>query len=247
MEVEPGLHWLHIYWVRGVSPKHSTYSNAVKDPPCAGWGHAFVIKGEKRSTVFCPYSLKAYTVPTNCSEIEEAGEPAEYPAEWLVEHIRDRWEVHQKRGWQSDYDVAAKVLTMLGEEVPDQVMKGGEVDERKKGGKEPAAELLKVVKLKGKRGQFLKWFLDNEMSGSVRGVMIEFDMTRSNALSYLHAINKDHGIGYELVGDTATIILPGDCTWPFDQEQEMRTLTEEEEDWLGEDEVSPEEEDDWLQ
>lgn len=246
MEVKPDLHWLRIYWVRGVTPKGTDYANAVKDPPCAGWGHAFVIKGEKRSTVFCPYSLRAYTVPTGCSEIEQASEPGEYPEEWLIQHIKDRWDLHQKRGWQSDYDVTAKVLTMLGQEVPDQVMKGGEVDERKKGGKEAAPELLKVVKLKGKRGQFLKWFLDNNLSGSVRGVMIEFDMTRSNALSYLHAINKDHGIGYELVGDTATLVMPEGCTWPFDTEPEMQTKTAEDEDWLGLDE-GDDEEDDWLE
>ena len=44
-------------------------------------------------------------------------------------------------------------------------------------------------------------------------------MTRSNALSYLYMLQKDHGIGYELVGDIASINLPNGCTNPFKGEQ----------------------------
>ncbi len=64
---------------------------------------------------------------------------------------------------------------------------------------------------------------------SVREAMAEFSMTRSNALSYLYMLQKDHGIGYDLVGDTATVKLPEGCTNPFDVPWGE---DEEEEDWL---------------
>ncbi len=218
MKIEGDLHWLRIYWVRGTTPRNSTYLNAVKDPPCSGWQSAFVIMGEKHSTIFCPYSFQGYPVMTDCDEIVKADEPRDdLDRGWIVDHMHKRWAEHQALGWQSDYDIAAAVLTRLGAEVPEQVQKGGEKDERRKGGKPVASSLLKPVRRDGKRGRFLQWILtDNDGSVSIRACMIQFEMTRSNALSYLHAINKDHGIGYELVGDTVTLELPPGCEDPFD-------------------------------
>ncbi len=216
MRVAEGLEWKQIYWVRGKVPRHSEYRNEVTDPPCAGWQHAYVIPGDRRSTIFCPHTFQAYAVTNASLEIRGAGEPKGYHGEGLVRLIRRNWAEYQALGYQRDYDTCALVLRRLGEEVPEQVQTGGGQDVKKRGGKPAADALTKPVKRSGKRGRFLGWFLEGGGSRSVRETMAEFSMTRSNALSYLHMINRDHGIGYGLVGDTATIDLPDDCVDPFD-------------------------------
>ena len=234
MEVLEGLEWKHIYWVRGHVPKGMQYRNAVSDPPCAGWQHAFVLVGEKLSTIFCPYSLSAYTVRNDFAEISLATEPrTEFDLESIVALMKRKWEEFQGFGFQKDYDTCALVLRKLGQEVPAQVLTGGGEDTRKKGGKPVEAALKKAVKAVSKRGKFLKWFLDNDNSRSIREAMAVFSMSRSNALSYLHMIHKDHGIGYELVGDMATVMLPEGCTDPFNMEPTaVKTEDENDDSWL---------------
>lgn len=214
-ELADGVEWLHVYWVRGDTPR-GRQRNAVKDPPCSGWQHAVVLRGPKRSTIFCPYTLEGFTVPNDCAELAgavQSRDPAD--AESVARRIRDKWNECQELGWARDYDTAALVLRRLGSEVPASLVKGGEVDTRKKGGKEVEEALKKPVKRSGKRGKFLEWFLEGGGSRSVREAMAEFGMSRSNALSYLYMLQKDHGIGYELVGDVATVSLPA-CDSPFD-------------------------------
>lgn len=226
-EVAEGLEWLHIYWIRGSAPKHARHRNDVSDPPCAGWQHAFVLPGEKRSTIFCPYSLQSYSVSNECSEIAHAKEPSgPFRPDSMRGLMELKWGEFQALGWQKDYDVCALVMKRLGWSVPVQIMTGGGEDDRKRGGKTTALALLKPVKRAGKRGRFLVWFLDNDGARSVREAMVEFSMTRSNVLSYLYMLQKDHGIGYVLVGDTATVTLPDGCKDPFD------TLPEDDDGWL---------------
>lgn len=244
MQVAEGLEWKEVYWVRGHLPKYYPTKNAVTDPPCSGWQHAFILTGEKRSTIFCPYSFGAYTVSNNCMEIVEATDPDEFRQEFMVQHMERKWAEYQGYGYQRDYDTCALVLRRLGAPVPAQIMTGGGEDDRKRGGKEVGSRLLKPVKETSKRGKFLTWFLDEDGTRSVREAMAEFAMTRSNALSYLYMLQKDHGIGYNLVGDMATIVLPEGCTDPFNEEQpeelapaqreELVTATEDEDDdsWL---------------
>jgi hypothetical protein len=43
---------------------------------------------------------------------------------------------------------------------------------------------------------------------SIREAMAELDLTRSGVLSHLFALNRDHGIGYHLQADCATVLLP---------------------------------------
>ncbi|KFH18459.1 hypothetical protein ELZ19_06945 [Brucella abortus] len=257
MQVAEGLEWLHIYWVRGDVPKNmrATYRYEVKDPPCSGWQHAFVIRGEKRSTIFCPYSFDAHTVRNDCAELMGAVEPkGDFRLEFMLGLMRKNWDEMQGRGWIKDYDTAALVFRRLGSEVPLQVMRGGEEDTRKKGGKDVANTLEKPVKLSGKRGKFLLWFLEGGGSRSVREAMAEFSMSRSNALSYLFMLRKDHGIGYELVGDVATVMLPEGCSNPFDEPWEgpdgapaSETRAEDEDDsWLEGDDGGKEDDDSWL-
>ena len=250
MQITEGLEWLHIYWVRGKTPKGSRYLNEVTDPPCSGWQHALVMRRDKRATIFCPYSFTSYSVRAVADEIEKSEEPRDQrDAEWVADLMTRKWKELQSQGAQRDYQAAAAVFRKLGVPVPEQIMKGGEEDTRKKGGKEVGSSLLKPVKLKGKRGQFLKWFMDGENSRSVREAMLEFDMTRSNALSYLYMLQKDHGIGYELIGDIATIVMPDGCSNPFDvpmEDEEPDAEPEEDLSWLDDPEDEEEDDDDWL-
>ncbi len=234
MIITEGLEWKQIYWLRGAAPKNVRYRNGVLDPPCSGWQRAFVLVGEKMSTLFCPYSLKAYTIKNTCSEIELAKEPADFNQKGMLDLMVRMWREYQGFGFQRDYDTCALILRKLGRDVPAQIMTGGGEDDRKKGGKEVAAYLLKPVKEVSKRGKFLKWFLDGDCSRSVREAMAEFAMTRSNALSYLHMIHKDHGIGYVLVGDIATVVLPPGCIDPFNEKQPATSKTKDKDDdsWL---------------
>lgn len=235
MEIAKGLNWLHIYWVRGATPTRSKYKNAVSDPPCSGWQHALVLSGEKRSTIFCPYTFEAYTVPNSCLEIATACEPKSYDLDRLYSLIKEKWKTMQEFGWQRDYDTCTLILKRLGLKVPKQIMTGGGEDNRKKGGKDVGSALLKPVKASSKRGKFLQWFLDNDNACSVREVMIEFSMTRSNALSYLYMLQKDHGIGYILVGDIATVELPAGCDDPFDKPKipKAEPVIDDDDDWLN--------------
>lgn len=216
-EIIEGLEWWHIYWVSGDLPRHSEYRNSVKNPPCAGWQHALVLRGAKRSTILCPYTLEANTVHNDAGELRGAKEPRDaVSATQIIALLHGKWAEYQSLGLTRDYDTTALVLRKLGATVPAQMLKGGETDTRQKGGKDTAYALKKPVKRSSKRGKFLEWFLDAGGSCSVREAMAEFGMTRSNALSYLYMIQKDHGIGYTLVGDMAHVALPDGCTNPFD-------------------------------
>lgn len=217
VEVVDGVEWRHVYWLRGEDVKHAKHRSEVKDPPCCGWQHAIVVPGEKRSTIFCPYTLSAYTVTNRAAELATSKDAAnDFRLDFVTKLIQDKWAECQGHGFSRDYDTAALVLKKLGAEVPAQVMRGGEEDTRTRGGKETGMALKKPVKRSSKRGKFLQWFLEGGGSRSVREAMAEFGMSRSNALSYLYMIQKDHGIGYELVGDMATVTLPDGCSSPFD-------------------------------
>ena len=208
--IADGLELRHIYWVKGQTPKGSSYNNRVSDPPTSGWSHAIVIMGEKRGTIFCPFAFESFSLKMDAAEIAQS-KPSEVTPErieWFKKHLLARWNEYQTLGLLKDYDTAALIMKRLGLEPPADLLKGGEEDTRTRGGKEVSTKLLKPVKRNGKRGRFLQYFLDNDGSRSVREVMAEMEMTRSNALSYLFTLNKDHGIGYHLIGDTATLELP---------------------------------------
>ncbi len=238
MNVADGLEWLQIYWIRGVSSKQLTNRNEVHDPPSNGWALAFAMPGEKRTTLFCPYSFTAFTVSNGSGEMRMAKEPKEFRQDFVVDMLRRKWDAFQSYGHRVDYNTAAMVFKRMGEQVPEEKMTGGEEDTRKKGGKAVGSKLLKPVKRKGKRGKFLEWFLEADGVRSVREAMAEFGMTRSNVLSYLYMIRKDHGIGYELVGDTVTVELPEGCETPFvDGQPAVRGEPKK---------VEPADEDDWL-
>lgn len=236
MRAAEGLEWKHVFWLCGDSPSSATLRNDVKDPPCNGWQHAFVVTGEKRSTIFCPYTMSGYQVSNHSLEIAGAVEPkAPFRRDWAVALILKNWSDRQRLGLPADLDTAALVLKKLGAEVPTIVLaKDGTEDNRSRGGKPAGPYLAKAVPETGKRGTFLKWFLAADGVRSVREAMAEFGMTRSNVLSYLHALNKDHGIGYDLVGDAARLTLPEGCATPFEDQDVVALLEEPTDDdsWL---------------
>lgn len=234
MNVGDGLDWTHVFWISGSAPKDAEHRNEILDPPCNGWQHAFMMRGEKRTVIFCPYSMQSHQVTNQSLEVLGAKEPAKFRRDFVVDLMLSKWAEHQRLGMSADYDTAAMVLKKLGAEVPTIIItKDGTEDTRSRGGKSAEDRLLKPVKRDGKRGVFLAWFQEGGNTRSVREAMAHFDMTRSNVLSYLHQLNKDHGLGYDLVGDAATIILPDGCEDPFAMRVEVSDSKEADDDsWL---------------
>ncbi len=241
MKVVDGLEFMSIDYICGMAPKSFKYKNAITDPPNMGRGLAFIMRGEKRSTIFCPYSFNSYQVHNECFEMNSLKEPrGDFNMDFWRKFFPRKWAQHQKFGYMRDYNMCARVLKMLGIPVPANTMIGGGEDTRKRGGKTVAPKLLRVVNHKSKRGKFLAWFLESEgYTRSIREAMAEFEITRSNTLSYLHMLNKDHGLGYEIIGDLAVVELPVGCTDPF---TESESNTENPDDsWLDGDN-----DDSWL-
>lgn len=239
--VAEGLFFGRIYWVMGDMPSTSRQRNDVKSPPNAGWSHAFLIdKGGKMVTLFCPYTLEGFQVTRNCSEIGSMQMDERYvPSpvnpmlnvvdgwqEWtpdrharLLAMILKAWDMAGRLSLPNkDYDTAALVISMMGGNVPLRVLAEGAEPDKPRGGKEAdVLGLLKPVKKDSKRGLVLQFFLPQPRS--IREAMAEFGYSRSNVLSHLFILQKDHGIGYTLTGDAATITLPPGCTDPFAEGQ----------------------------
>jgi len=244
MWLAEGLELVRIYYQRG-NVKTQTLHYEVKDPPTSGWQNALIMRGSKRTIIFCPYTLHSWNVTNSAGELKNRKD-----FEWSHDEFKKvqallikNWDLYQELGQHKDYDTAARVFKLMGVKAPDQKIKGGDLDTRKKGGKTVEGELKKSVKLSGKRGKFLEYFLNGGGTMPIRDVMAEFGMSRSNALSYLYMLQKDHGIGYELVGDSATVMLPEGCHNPFDVEWGE----EPDEDLdIGLDDPEEDDDDSWL-
>lgn len=212
---------LRIYWVKGTGAKHWEHPQGVFDPPCSGWQMAFVIRGEKRSTIFCPYTYQGYAVKNVCGELRAGREPTDFDLERFHKITLRNWHRWHSLGVQKDFDTAAVVFNKLGWEVPINLpasAKANAAAPAKKSGKTPAPTLTKPVKRKGKRGEFLAWLMAQKGLCSIREAMAQFSMSRSNALSYMFMLHRDHGIGYEVVGDSLAVLLPETCVCPFDED-----------------------------
>jgi hypothetical protein len=217
-----GVAYRRVYYVRGGKAKHWVNTWFVKDPPTSGFARAFVLGGEsaKKLTIFCPFTLQSYSVPRIAGELLEELELTENQLLALVETMTTKWNEYIRYGFQRDYDVAALVLTKLGADVPTASLTDTTIErapgaappkERKerKGGKPCAAALKKPVDRTSKRGKVADFFLGSEQK-SVRECMARLEMTRNSVLSALHVLNKDHGVGYSVVNDTASIVIPPD-------------------------------------
>ena len=209
----------------------------VKDPPNTGGSRALVVwpedsqpetnskrkkKVAKRVTIFCPYTLSAYQVRFTAREVAQQ---KAYPLtpkliDSLESIINRNWKMYAGFGFQKAYDVAALVLTRLGKPVPNYMspkLENLEYDEENvpnRHGKPVAGSLLRPVNASSKRGQVCGFFMEDG-AGSIREAMAKFDMSRSGVLTHLHGLHKDHGLGYVLQGDMATLMLPQGCTDPM--------------------------------
>lgn len=210
----------------------------VRDPPTSGWSRCFVIQPDesgrkaKRLTVFCPYTLFAYTVTPKAREV--AGlQPMDLTDKLvakLTAIITKNWEAFSRYGLQRDYDVAALVLTRLGKPVPTYVSAKAEALEYdedfvpNRHGKAVGEKLFKPVLRSTRRGEVLAFFMEDGQK-SIREAMAKFDMSRSGVLTHLHGLNKEHGLGYVLTGDVASIMLPPGCTEPLADETQVQAVT----------------------
>lgn len=210
----------------------------VKDPPNTGWSRALVIwpddnkepvadlrrrkKTTKRVTLFCPYTMQAYQVTPGAREVaHQIAHPLEEKLINKLEQIICRnWKMYAGFGHQKAYDVAALVLTRLGCSVPNfmtPALENLEFDEDNvpnRHGKPVGEALLRPVNRSSRRGMVAAFFLEGN-NGSIREAMAKFDMSRSCVLTNLHGLHKEHGLGYVLQGDIATIMLPPGCTEPL--------------------------------
>jgi hypothetical protein len=220
----------------------------IKDPPCSGWSHALVIwpddneevpeeskrrkRPAKRVTLFCPYTLEAYQISPGAREVahQEAYPLTEDLIDRLAAIIDRNWKMYSGFGHQKAYDVAALVLTRLGRAVPSYMspalenLEYTETEVPNRHGKPVGEALLRLVNRSSKRGQVCEFFINAE-AGSIREAMAKFDMSRSGVLTHLHGLHKDHGLGYVLQGDVATIMLPPGCDNPLVDEAEAREIT----------------------
>jgi len=139
----------------------------------------------------------------------------EVTPEKLAGHITKAWQECVELGFQRDFGVAALVLTELGQPVPKFVPPpqpagvpgDDEADEPKRGGKPVMEEALRPCKRSSKRGEVAAFFMQDGPQ-SLHEAMARLGMTRSGVLSHLFTLNRDHGVGYSLSGDCASLLVP---------------------------------------
>jgi hypothetical protein len=204
------VHFAKVYFVRGGAPNFWKNKYEVTDPPTSGFAHVAVIKGEKRSTILCPHTLEAFQVSNRAGELVTAT-PVDISPERLGHFITQGWEAAVRLGFQRDYAVAAMVLSELGQPVPKFLppppdpLRSGE--ESKRGGKPVVHEALRPCRPNSQRGKVAAFFMGDEPQ-SLHEAMAKLDLTRSGVLSHLFTLNRDHGVGYELVSDCARLLVP---------------------------------------
>jgi hypothetical protein len=212
-KIADGLYWSAIYWLDGDNSKKGGERSEIRSGvPHLGWDCCFVIDKDEKSkmiTLFCPFAYEGFQVSRQSYEYTRLQPPTQwnretkeesrrpFDREWHVRNLYEKWENAVKRSWQADFDTAVVIFRLMGLEVPQGVPEGMEA--KKSGGKE--ADVLAYFWPAGGK--------------SVRECMVDMTMTRSNVLSNLYLLNKNHGIAYELKGDQAIITMPGGCEDPY--------------------------------
>lgn len=207
------MRYVRTYFTRGaVVDRHKVrIPFAIKDPPVAGSSHAFILGEGKKLVLFHPFTLQAYGVTEDAEELAIA-EDVDYDPKIMADMITAKWKDYKTLDMQRDYGTAAAVLLELGAEVPEDTpmtenTKGKAV--KKAGGKPLEEDRLKPLKPKGKRFEVAAFFMK---PASILAGMAKLNMTRSGLLSHLYCIWRDHGVGYEVMGDTARLLLPDDIS-----------------------------------
>lgn len=215
------LGWAHCYFVQGnMSPGYRV--NELLNPPVTGWSHVIVKDGDKQCMIFDPCSLSTLTVSHRSMEYASLRIPnLPFKSSSLISQIKNKWHEREELSMSCDFGMASHILRAFGVEPP--AIKMPEVDDFgdplqnqvARRGKTEQEALKKPVKRNSKRGKLLSWFLaEGGGPKSLQVCMDVFKISRSNALSYLFMLNKDHGIGYVLGGNTATVHIPGNID-PF--------------------------------
>lgn len=201
---------IRTYFVRGSQPKHWRHHFAIQDPPTSGFGYVVLLRGDKRSTLLCPYTLYSFQAPNHSGEIQFAKD-VEVSPEKLAEVITASWKGVAAIGLQRDYALAAAVLAALGAEVPKlehpAVVDGEGPSAKVQGGKPVIEANLRPVKPTSKRGEVARFFTADKPQ-SLHEAMARLGLTRSGVLSHLFCLHRDHGVGYTLANDCASLQLP---------------------------------------
>lgn len=218
-----GLYLSSIYWTLGPGPKEHA-SAAISDPPASGWARVLALPTEDPTAplpVLCMWSFRSFRLPVGCHErrsmhgelfIETDAEKAQ----WLRGHLRQRWAELARateRSGEPDWALAKRAMELLGIEPPSEA----EIDamprarpaptakERPQPKTQPAAA-FKPVKRTGRKGEVLQAILDGKTS--IDALTSQFGISRSNLLSQLFLLRKDHGIGYTIGGDSVSLQVP---------------------------------------
>lgn len=201
------VRFVKLYYCDGGSPNFWRFKYEITSPPNSGFSHALVLLGEKRSTILCPYTLETFQVNNKCGELAQA-KLVDYPPEKIGALLTESWARCVRFQFQREYSVAALILAALGQPVPKFAPPPrAEGDDGRRGGKEAEEKALKPVNPESRRGQVARFFASEELQ-SVHEAMARLDLTRSGVLSHLFCLNRDHGVGYELVRDCARLLVP---------------------------------------
>lgn len=228
--VADGIVWGSIYWCYGEPPRELRLAHGVVDPPCSGWSTAFMLEASpeaKTVTLFHPGTMRSWSVPRDCYEMRSfQGRFEGFPLDRFKDNLPRLYAEYRRRGDASAaFEVCARVIEAIGAKVPTEA-EMGDLKPLERGPVAvshapvaPKAEKVdkpfKPVKKDGRRGEVLQFFLDRKMHGSIDEAMKQFKITRSNLLSQLFLLRKEHGIGYAVSGDQASIQLPVGVSDPF--------------------------------
>jgi len=216
-----GLWRSKIYWTYGAAPRDAPPS-CVDDPPSSGWSSVLVLEDGPNRLVLCPWSLRSYRIVPGSHEwssmhgILDPETDAE-KVEWFGAHLVRKWAECARHGLANvDWDLAARVMRMLGVEPPSEAevaaipiapyAKPPKPPQAKQQGGGEAKAPFKPVKRQGRKGEVLEAILAGKTS--VEALTGQFGITRSNLLSQLFLLRRDHGIGYTVSGDQLALQVP---------------------------------------
>jgi hypothetical protein len=225
--VADGIEWGQLYFA-GAGYK-APLPVGIPEPPNTGWSTAFVLaEDERHVTVFHLWSMQSWRVARACYEMssfQSVGYETEFPTARFTDALPRYYAEHRRRGdGAKDYATAARIMEALGIKVPTDDELGdvpalerplAVVQHAPKPLPKAADKPFKPVKRDGRRGEVLQFFLDGGGSASVSAATTKFSITRSNLLSQLFLLRKEHGIGYGVNGDVASVQLPEGVTEPF--------------------------------
>ena len=230
-ELVPGLRKSKVYWTYGSPPKGAPRSD-VDDPPSSGWSTVLLVEEQgPKLLLFCPYSFQSYRVGRDsyeassmqqCSLNTDLG--ADNGQRYFREMLPRKWaEIARHGQGRPDWALAERVLSMLGvapptaEQIERAVAYAPPAKAKTSAAAKPAgkpAGTFKPVKRTGRKGEILAAILAGKTSANV--LTTEFEITRSNLLSQLFLLRKDHGIGYTAQGDVIALQMPEGVEDPFD-------------------------------